>query len=94
MVAKPLYEREGRDPCPLAGCRKSPPSAWKVKVQAKAEMKTVRSSLNLDLSLPRLLRPCWTALRSGHFRLLARRRETIMMMSPPDLRQMGGKSLA
>ena len=30
----------------------------KVKAGAKAEMKKVRSSLNLDLSLPRVLRPC------------------------------------
>jgi hypothetical protein len=31
----------------------------KVEVQAKVEIMEV-SSLNLDLSLPRLLRPCWT----------------------------------
>jgi hypothetical protein len=35
----------------LARCRKSPPAFWKVKAQAKAEMKKVRSSLNLDLDL-------------------------------------------
>ena len=38
----------------------------KVKAAAKAEMKKVRSSLNLDLnlSLPRSLRPCWAAFLS------------------------------
>ena len=37
---------------------KSPPALWKVKAQAKAEKKAVKSLLNLDLdlSLLRLLR--------------------------------------
>ena len=39
---------------------KKSPGAKKVEVQAQAEMKAVKSSLNLDLdlSLPHLLRPC------------------------------------
>jgi len=39
-------------------------SAKKVEVQAKVEIKRAWSSLNLDLSLPRALRPCLTALLS------------------------------
>jgi len=40
----------------LVRCRKSPPAFWKVKVQAKAEMNAVKSSLSLDLGLGHSLR--------------------------------------
>jgi hypothetical protein len=57
-----IFESSMHDASFTSRMLKSPPALWKVKAQAKAEMKAVKPSLNLDLdlSLPRSLRPCWT----------------------------------